>query len=222
MIGGCCRGPRGRLTRLSPPRCTHLGLLLQELDVALLWFMKSCPMLAFAGVAITGMILGKLVGKGNIHIVDMGQGMTTQWPYLFRLLAQQPGKPLKNIRFTWLDSMLLMNPWHTTSKATESGSMISRGLQRVAEAAGIGFTFEHVAVDRRSMQVLYEVPRRPQDTLVVTASFDLMLYPGEATAGARRQLLLEVQDTRVQYCMMHYSTVHYDALRYSMMHYGTV
>jgi len=52
------------------------------------------------------------------------------------------------------------------------------------------------------MQVLYEVRRRAQDTLVVTASFDLMLYSGEATAGARRQLLLEVQ-----YCTV-FSSLH--------------
>jgi len=104
--------------------------------VARLWFLRSYPMIGFTGVAITGMVLGKLVGRGSIHIIDMGQGMTPQWPFLFQILVQQPGQPLKHIRFTWLDTMYLMNPGHTTYNAAESGSMIARGLRRVAEGRG--------------------------------------------------------------------------------------
>lgn len=190
--------------------------------MARVWFMKSFPMFGFAGVAVTGMILGKLLGRRSIHIIDMGQGMTAQWPYFFRLLAQQPGQPLKQIRFTWLDSMFLMNPGHTSYNATESGLTLSRGLQRVAEAAGIGFTFQHVTVDRRSMQVLYEVRRRAQDTLVVTASLNLMHYPGDATAGGRRQLLLEVQSGNPHYSIVLYSTVLYSIVLYSIVLYSAM
>lgn len=149
-------------------------------------------MVAFTCVVVTGMILGKLMGKRTVHVVAMGQTMMPQWGYVLRVLAEQPGQPLRHFRLTWVDTTLMLNDGPGEIDTAQMGMLMSQRLMSTAETLGVGFGFEHVALGRDNLSLLFDVRRRAHDTLVFATTFDLLRYPTQGDQATMRMQVLEV------------------------------
>lgn len=154
--------------------------------------MSAFPLVAFTGVVVTGMLLGKLMGKRTVHVIAMGQTMMPQWAYVLRLLAEQPGQPLRHFRLTWVDTTLMINPGLAEIDTVQMGMLMSQRLKAAAKSMGVGFGYEHVALGPDNLSLLYDVRRRAQDTVVFATTFDLLRYPAQEEKAAMRTQVLEV------------------------------
>lgn len=153
--------------------------VLQELRETRIWYYTAFPTCPFVGITTAGTIIPRLVGHQYVHIIDLGQTMIPQWPAVIRLLACQPrclsGAPL-HFRFTYVDTTYLVAPGRNELKAVRAGPEVGRMLQKVAEAAGVSFSFELVDLDDDSWHLLYRVKRDPAAAVVVCCPLELMFH----------------------------------------------
>lgn len=91
-------GPFSKISTLGPEPFYLTSCLLQE-EGPLWEFVCGLPCLRFWMEGIAGAILDAVQGFRKVHIVDLG-AWSGQWPYLIRQLAERPGGPPEEVRFT--------------------------------------------------------------------------------------------------------------------------
>lgn len=65
--------------------------MVQEIDDAHLWYLRSMPGPMLLVSATTGMLFDALAGHKSVHIIDVGFMLGNYMPILLRRLATQPG-----------------------------------------------------------------------------------------------------------------------------------
>lgn len=171
----------------------------QELNAARLWFHRSSPFPRFAHITVTSALCVALAGRKSVHIIEVGQDMTAQWPTVIHLLASgapkgPDGRPQLHVRITVLSTTMLVCSGRSDLRQLFSAGDRASIVRETAAGCGITAQVCEVELDEESLcETLLGVSRGRDEAVAVCSIHEMdYLLDGSVVEPGIRETLLQV------------------------------
>jgi hypothetical protein len=136
----------------------------------------ATPLIRFGYLSANAAIAAALQGEREIHVIDIGLGGGTQWPFLLHLLARRPGGPPR-VRLTGID--LPCRGPDPEQRLRWAGAFIGGWAARL----GVPFEFHGVAASVERVD-WSRIAARSKAPIAVNAAFALHHVPDASVQPA--------------------------------------
>lgn len=171
----------------------------QELMASRFFFGKEAPTLGWTAAFANPMMVPRLLGHRNVHVICWAEAYVTQIAGLMKALAGESGTPTPGTPRACLERMRVttFDPHRLVSKRTDMHSMKAWGtwsefLVQEASKLGVALEFRVLYPAANNMPAVFEeVQPREDEVVAVALPYVMMRLPGDPNVGggARIQVM---------------------------------
>lgn len=184
----------------TPVSVCHAGVPPQELITSRNFFAKEAPYVAWGSAFVTPMIVPRLLGHRNVHLICWSDAYLFHIPVVVQALVGQPDAPALGAPRACLEHMrvTVFDPHRLISKRKDLNAMKSWGVVShfmIHEAAKLGVTMEFRVIypDAKNLAVFKDVQPREDEAVVVILLFVMLRSSEDPIAGGGSRIhLMEV------------------------------